>query len=144
VKRCFYFWNMSFNSKALTWDGEAYCALAGANSISIYGSIFGNKCYINTSMTNAKWHTSFLGSTLIVPLSMRCCPPNQFFLQLFKHVFCPIYIFSFNNYHNGYNIFATNVMDFVLLMYYLDWCKKTNVIRGFHFIDTPLLCINII
>ncbi len=70
MKRRFYFCNMSFNSKALTRDGEAYCALASANSIGIYGSIFGNKCCINASMTNAKWHTSFLGSTLIVPLNI--------------------------------------------------------------------------
>jgi hypothetical protein len=50
---------MSLNSKALTLDGEAYCALADANYVGIYASIFGNKCCINTSMTNAKWHTFF-------------------------------------------------------------------------------------
>ncbi len=70
MRRPFYFCNMSPNSKAFTRNGEAYCASVGANYVGIYGSIFGNKCCINTSMTNAKWHTSFLGSTLIVPFNI--------------------------------------------------------------------------
>jgi hypothetical protein len=56
--------------EALALDVEVCCALAGANSIGIYGLVFGKKYRINTLMTNVEWHTSFLASTLTIPFNI--------------------------------------------------------------------------
>ncbi len=61
-------YNLSFNSKALTLDVEACCALASFGMVSICGLFLGKECCIYNYMTNAKWHTSFLTSTFILPL----------------------------------------------------------------------------
>jgi hypothetical protein len=87
---------------------------------------------------------------------LRCCPFNQFcrknyknytYIMLvsieFKHYICPMYIFSFDSNHDGYNTLGTRIPQFVFVIYYLDRCRKKNVIRVFHFINTPLFNINI-
>jgi hypothetical protein len=51
-------------------DVEACCALASSCMVNICGLFSGKKFCIYTFMTNAKWHTSFLTSTFILPLSI--------------------------------------------------------------------------
>lgn len=70
LKGCLVIYNLSFNSKALTLDVEACCALASSCMVNICGLFSGKKCCIYTFMTNAKWHTSFLTSTFILPFSI--------------------------------------------------------------------------
>lgn len=63
-------YKLSFNSKSLTLDVEACCALGSSGMVSICGLFSRKKCCIYTFMTNAKWHTLFLTSTFILPLSI--------------------------------------------------------------------------
>jgi hypothetical protein len=70
AKRHFDFCNLTLNFEIFTRDVKASCALIGADFTNICGSISKKKCYINISMAKARWHTSFFGSTLIVPFNI--------------------------------------------------------------------------
>jgi hypothetical protein len=74
---------------------------------------------------------------------LKCCPPNQFFVQLFGHCICPIYIFSFICHHHGDNIFVTKVVDFIPFVNNLNEFRKMNIIRWFHYTNTRLFYINV-
>ncbi len=70
VKGYFIFHNLSFNFETLTLNVEACYVLASVGYVGICGLVYGKKFCINTSITNAEWHTSFLASTLIVPFNI--------------------------------------------------------------------------
>ncbi len=62
---------------------------------------------------------------------------------MFIHEVCPIYRFSLIFYHNWNNIFIIKVIDLISLVYYQDKCRKTNSIWFFHFVNIPLLCVDV-
>ncbi len=68
AKGCLVSYNLSLNSEVFTLDVKTSCTLVSVTSSGIHWFVFRKKCCIKISMTNVEWQTSFLRSTLNVPI----------------------------------------------------------------------------
>ncbi len=138
-----FFYNVSFNFETLALDVEVCYTGIGSNIVRIYGFIFEKKLHLHLNyqckMAYILFEIKFYYT--LVNLGLRCCPPNQFFVQLFGHGICPIYKFSSIYHHHGNNIYVIKVIDSIPFINNLNDCRKMKIIRWFHYTNTPLFYV---